>query len=224
MTKKKEMAEWILDFFRRAKAEAEADHIVTMRSVQNKLIELTPKERDLFVSVANELIEYGYFIYEENTPQRLRLTQKGRDYINNPGAELDCCNDDNNLTGAQSKYMEQWHNSFVNFINGLLAMMESLLMLPNLSEEDKRGLTLCKSILNGVDVRHIEKSLAEAKVSRELLERIEYLYKRLVDTAITHIETDALLKEFLKRLSYIKIEQDKQGALMRLSALKIPVE
>lgn len=91
MTKKSEMAEWILDFFRRAKVNA--GQIIMFRSIQHKLYELNPKERELFVPVANELIENGYFTYEEGTPQCLRLTEKGRDYIYNPEAVLDCCQD-----------------------------------------------------------------------------------------------------------------------------------
>ena len=105
MTKKREMAEWILDFFRRANADT--GHIVMMRNVQNKLIELNPRERDLFVSVANELIENGYFTYEETTPQSLRLTQKDSDYIYNPDAELNCCYDTNKLTATQTKYIKE---------------------------------------------------------------------------------------------------------------------
>ena len=222
MTKKREMAEWILEFFRRAKADT--GHIVMMRNVQNKLIELNPRERDLFVSVANELIENGYFTYEETTPQCLRLTQKGRDYIYNPDAELDCCYDTNKLTATQTKYMEEWHDGFVSSVNGLLGIIESLSLLPTATEDDRQGLALCQRILNGPDVNAIESDLAEAKVSKELLDRIEGLYKRLVDAAVEHIKTDALVKEFLKRLTYLKIEQDKQGALIRLNVLKIPVE
>lgn len=222
MTKKREMAEWILDFFRRAKADT--GHIVMMRNVQNKLIELNPRERDLFVSVANELIENGYFTYEETTPQCLRLTQKGSDYIYNPDAELDCCYDTNKLTATQAKYIQEWRDGFVSSINGILGIIESLSLLPTATEDDRQGLALCQRILNGPDVNAIESALAEAKVSKELLDRIEGLYKRLVDVAVEHIKTDALVKEFLKRLSYLKIEQDKQGALIRLNVLKIPVE
>ncbi len=85
------MAEWILDFFR--KANVDAGQIIMFRSIQHKLYELNPKERELFVPVANELIDNGYFTYEEGTPQSLRLTEKGRDYIYNPEAMLDCCQD-----------------------------------------------------------------------------------------------------------------------------------
>ena len=222
MTKKREMAEWILDFFRRANADT--GHIVMMRNVQNKLIELNPRERDLFVSVANELIENGYFTYEETTPQSLRLTQKGSDYIYNPDAELNCCYDTNKLTATQTKYIKEWHDGFVKSMNGLLGIIESLSLLPTATEDDRQGLALCQRILKGPDVNAIESGLAEAKVSKELLDKIESLYKRLVDAAVEHIKTDTLVKEFLKRLSYLKIEQDKQGALIRLNVLKIPVE
>jgi hypothetical protein len=222
MTKKREMAEWILDFFR--KANVDAGQIVMMRHIQNKLIELNPKERDMFVSVANELIQNGYFTYEESTPQCLRLTQKGQDYIYEPEAQLDCCYDSNKLTVTQSQYIEQWHDSFVSFINGLLGIIEGLALLPGATEDDRQGLALCRLILNGQDVNDVEKSLSEGTVSQDILDKIEHLNKRLVDVAIENIKTDVLMKEFLKRLSYLKIEQDKQGALMRLNLLKIPVE
>lgn len=91
MTKKSEMAEWILDFFRRAKVDA--GQIIMFRSIQQKMYELSPKERELLVPVANELIDNGYFTYEEGTPQCLRLTEKGRDYIYDPEAVLECCQD-----------------------------------------------------------------------------------------------------------------------------------
>ncbi len=220
MTKKREMAEWVLDFFRRAKVDA--GQIVMMRSVQNKLIELNPKERDLFVPVANELIEHGYFAYEEGTPQVLRLTEKGRDYIYSPDAELDCCNDDK-LTPAQARYIENWHDSFVKWVNGLLGIIESLSLLPTATEEDKQGLGLCKTILNGYEVGMVEQRLSEGKVTNGVLNSIEELNKRLVDTIMEHLKTDAIVKEFLKRICYLRIEQEKNAEEMRLGMLKIPV-
>ena len=113
MTKKSEMAEWILDFFRRAKVDA--GQIVMFRSIQHKLHELNPKERDLFVPVANELISNGYFTYEEDTPQCLRLTEKGRDYIYDPEAVLDCCQDRRKAT----------KKDYVNVIEAGLALAEA---------------------------------------------------------------------------------------------------
>lgn len=218
MTKKREMAEWILDFFRRAKVDA--GEIVMMRSVQNKLIDLNPKERDLFVPVANELIEHGYFIYEEGTPQVLRLTEKGHDYIYSPEAELDCCNDDK-LTPSQARYIENWHDSFVKWVNGVLGIIESL--LPTATEEDKQALNLCKNLLNSYEVGVVEQRLSEGKVTNGVLNSVEDLNKRLVDTVLEHLKTDAIVKEFLKQICYLRIEQEKNAEVIRLGMLRIPI-
>jgi hypothetical protein len=91
MTKKSEMAEWILDFFRDTKAEA--GHMVMLRVIQNKLYDLNPKEKELFYPVVNELIKNDYFTYEEGQLQCFRLTEKGYKYIYDENAVLDCCYD-----------------------------------------------------------------------------------------------------------------------------------
>lgn len=218
MTRKREMAEWILDFFRRVKANT--GHIVMMRNVQNKLLDLNSRERDLFVPVANELIASGYFTFEEGTHQSLRLTQKGRDYIYTPDAELDCCQDEE-LTPAQRKYMADWYQSFVTYINGLKTFISGLVTLPEATEEDKRALEHCLLILSGKDVQDVEKALSEGKASKDVLSKVEKLNKELVDEAVAHLRTDALVREFWRQLSYLKIEQDKRGAETRLSALKL---
>lgn len=220
MTQKREMAEWILDFFRRAKVDA--DQIVMMRNVQNKLHELNPKERDMFVPVANELIENGYFTYEKGSLQVLRLTQKGRDYIYEPNAELDCCYDVQKLTPVQSQYLANWHDSFVNWVNGVLGIIELLSVLQMATDEDRQALAQCKAILNGYEVVSVEESLLNGVLTDEVLDMIEKLNKRIVDNIVEHIKTDALTKEFLRRLYYLKIEQDRSSEEMRLRALRIP--
>lgn len=221
MMKKKEMAEWILDFFRRAKVDA--GQIVMMRSVQNKLYELNPKERDMFVPVANELIENGYFTYEEGSPQVFRLTAKGRDYIYDPQAELDCCYDLQKLNPAQSQYLANWHDSFVNWVNGVLGIIEFLSVQPMTTEDDRQALAQCKTILNGYEVGVVEESLSNGVVTSEVLNKIETLNKRLINIIVEHIKTEALVKEFLRKLAYLKTEQDRQAEESRLSVLKIPV-
>ena len=221
ITNKREMVEWIFDFFRSAKADTNG--VVMMRTIQKKLIELNPKERDLFVPVANELIENGYFTYEEGPLQYLRLTQKGRNYIYDPSAELDCCHDNQALTPTQAQYSDNWHKSFVANVNQLRSLATTLMMYPEASEDDKRGLEKCLSILNGQDVRWIESSLSNGVVNRELLEKIEKLNRDLVDEAVEHLKTDFLAKEFLRQLTYLKIAQDKKAEEMRLGLLKIKI-
>lgn len=218
MTKKKEMAEWILDFFRRAKAES--GHIVMMRNVQNKLQDLSPRERDLFVPVANELIANDYFTYEEGPFQSIRLTEKGRDYIYNPDAQLDCCLDEE-LTPEQKRYIDDWRQSFTSYINELKTLVCGLMIRPEATEEDKQALGRCFLTLSGKDVQDVEKALGEGKVSQTMLSKVEKLNKDLVDEAVEHLRSDALVKEFWKQLSYLKIEQEKHGAEVRLGALKL---
>lgn len=220
MTKKYEMAEWILDFFRRAKANA--DQIILMRNVQNKLHELNPKERDMFVSVANELIQNGYFTYEEGTPQVLRLTEKGRDYIYNPYAELDCCYDLQKLSQVQSQYLSNLRNSLVSWVNGVQCIVNYLSIQPMATDEDRKALTLIKTILSEYEVNAVEEHLSNGMVTDDDLDMIENMNKRLVDTIIEHIKTDDLVKDFLRRLCYLMIEQGKSTEEMRLNTLRIP--
>ena len=218
MTSKKEMAEWILDFFRRVKADT--GHVVMMRNVQNKLLDLNPRERELFALVVNELIANGYFTYEKGALQILRLTQKGRDYIYTPGAELDCCQDED-LTPAQRKYMADWHQDFTKYINGLKIFISGLMILPAATEEDKRALERCLLILSGKDVQDVEKALREGKVHKDVLSKVETMKKDLVDEAVVNLRTDALVREFWRQISYLEIERDKHGAESRLNALKL---
>lgn len=221
MTKRSEMAEWILDFFRRANVNEGG--IILFRNIQNKLYELNPKERDLFVPVTNELIENGYFTYEEGSVQCLRLTEKGSDYIYNPDAVLDCCQDVWKPTRAQSQYIANWHNNYVNYVNQLLSAVAVLEMLPQVTDEDKQGIDALRLLLSGKDVQDVENDLAQEVVSQATLDKIEKLNKDLGDIAIDHIDANPLWKKFLKQLYDMKVESDKTAEIMRLKALQIPV-
>lgn len=220
MTKKSEMAEWIMDIFRRAKLDA--GQIVMMYNIQNRLLELNPKERDLFVNVANELIQNGYFTFEEQKPQSLRLTEKGRDYIYDPEAVLDCCYDQWTPNRSQSQYLANWHDSFVAFVNHLKGLIAGFMSFPAATEEDLKGLSQCLNLLNDKVVLEIEMSLSEGIVNKDILDKIERLNTSLIDVAVEHLQTGTLVKEFWRHLAYLKIEQDKKAEEMRLGLLKIP--
>lgn len=47
------------------------------------------------------------------------------------------------------------------------------------------------------------------------------LNKDLVDMAIAHLTTDTVVKEFLKKLTYYQIEQNKRLAEIRLKDLQL---
>ena len=220
MTKKSEMAEWILDFFRRAKVDS--GEILMFRNLQLSQQQLNPKERSLFLSVMNELLEHGYFTFEQEPIQCLRLTEKGYKYIYDESAVLDCCNDPI-LTTAQAQYLSSWHQSFVDYISYLKIFVQTLMQNTEVSEEDKSSLQRCLYILDGKDVHDVERSLSEGKVASSTLDKVEKIYKDLVDIAIDQIKTGELAKKFLKTLIYVKIDQEKTAERMRLGRLNIEV-
>lgn len=127
------------------------------------------------------------------------------------------------MTPSQQQYISEWHDNFVNYIGGLLGCVETLMLLPKATDEDKRALDQIKLILNGKDAKEIEQTLAEGIVRYDTLDKIEKLDKDLVDMGVEHMTVAPLIKEFLKRFSYYQIERSKNFAKMRIYELRIPV-
>ena len=123
----------------------------------------------------------------------------------------------------QQLYISEWHDSFVNFIGGLLGFIESLIILPEATDEDKRALDQIKLMLNCRDVKDIENTLANGIVRHDTLDKIEKIHKDLVDISVEHMTVAPLTKEFLKSLSYHQIGQNKTLAQMRINELQIPI-
>lgn len=126
-----------------------------------------------------------------------------------------------NIQLAQQQYISEWHDDFVKHIRGILGVIELMENHPSATNEDRRGFEQIKKLLRGREALEIERSLAEADVKPEVLDKIEKLNKDLVDMAIEHLSTEALVKEFLKKLSYYQIEQNKRLAEIRLYELQI---
>ena len=122
---------------------------------------------------------------------------------------------------AQQQYISEWHDNFVNYIRGLQSLVEAMECMPSATDEDKKGFNQIKLLLHGREALEIERSLAEADVKQEVLDKIEKLDKDLVDMATEHLSTDALVKEFLKMLTYYQIEQNKRLAEIRLKDLHL---
>ena len=123
----------------------------------------------------------------------------------------------------QQLYISEWHDNFVNFIDGLLGFIESLIILPEATDEDKRALDQIKLMLNCRDVKDIENTLANGIVRHDTLDKIEKIHKDLVDISVEHMTVAPLTKEFLKALSYHQIGQNKTLAQMRINELLIPI-
>ena len=129
-----------------------------------------------------------------------------------------------NNTIIQQQYISEWHDNFANHISGLLSFVETLLIQPNVTDKDKQALDEIKMILNGKDAKDIEQTLAKGIVKQDTLDKIEKLYKDLTDKAIEKMTVSPLAKEFLKKLSYSQIEQDKHFASQKLLELHIPTQ
>ena len=126
-------------------------------------------------------------------------------------------------TISQQQYITNWHDSFVDYIGSLLGVVAGLMVRPEATEEDKRGLDGIKLILNGQDAADVERDLAVGIVRKSTLDKIETLNKDLADTCLEHIQMNPLVREFWKQMAHIKIECDKAGEQERLAALQIPV-
>ena len=120
---------------------------------------------------------------------------------------------------TKQEYIANWHDSFVAYVKQWRDIIGALMILPEATDKDKHGLELYRLILDGKDARDIEKSLASGTVNKEVLNKIEKL--DLVDTAVEHLHTDVLIKEFWKRIMYIRIEQGRKDEENRLSILNI---
>ncbi len=126
-------------------------------------------------------------------------------------------------TIPQQQYIANWHDSFVDYIGSLLGVVAVLMVRPEATEEDKRGLDGIRLILNGRDAADVERDLASGFVRRSTLDKIEKINKDLADTSLEHIQMNPLVREFWKQMVHIKIERDKAGEQERLAALQIPV-
>jgi len=127
----------------------------------------------------------------------------------------------NTIEDAQRQYISEWHDDFVNYIGGLWSIVEAMMNHPSATENDKKGFDRIKLLLHGKDAVEIERRLANADVKQDILDKIEKLDKDLLDIAIEHLETDIVVKDFLKKLSYHQIEYNKRLAEIRLNNLQL---
>ena len=124
---------------------------------------------------------------------------------------------------VQQQYIANWHDSFVGFIRQYEALIVALIALPEVPDEDKQVLDRLKLMLHCKDVRDVEKDLSEGTVSKSTLDKIEKLNKDIADVAVEQLKTDAVVKEFLKRLTHLKLEHDKKAEELRLTMLNISI-
>ena len=78
---------------------------------------------------------------------------------------------------TQQEYLSNWHDSFVNYVNQILATIASVEMSSQATEEDKRGFEMVKVLFRGKDVQDVERDLANGIVQQSTLDKIEKIDK-----------------------------------------------
>lgn len=119
---------------------------------------------------------------------------------------------------TQQQYLSNWHDSFVNYVNQILATIASV-ELSSQATEDKRGFEMVKALFKGKDVQDVERDLSEGVVRQSTLDKIEKLNKDMGDIAINHLGASPIGKQFLKQIYHLKVDNDKMAEVMRLNAL-----
>lgn len=124
---------------------------------------------------------------------------------------------------TQQQYISNWHDSFVNYVNLILGTIANAELSPMMTEKDKLGLGLIKVLFEGNDVRDVERDLANGVVCQSTLDKIEKLDKDFSDICVDHIEASPFMKQVLKQLCHLKVENDKAAEVLRLNALGVVV-
>ena len=124
---------------------------------------------------------------------------------------------------TQQQYLSNWHDSFVNYVNQILATIASVEKSSQATEEDKRGFEMVKVLFRGKDVQDVERDLANGIVQQSTLDKIEKIDKEFADIIVEHIDNMPLRKQLLKQLLHRVVENNKADEEVRLNALNIPV-
>ena len=125
------------------------------------------------------------------------------------------------MSTPQQQYLSYLHDGFVKYIDSTMALINTLLAMPQATDEDKKVFDTFKEILHSHDVEDVKKRLRENPIRRTTLDKMEKVYKDHVDFAIEHLHESPLIKQFWKQLSHTHIEQSKHIELQRLNYLGI---
>lgn len=104
-------------------------------------------------------------------------------------------------SNSHHQYIANRHDSFVNYIENLFGVVAGPMAKPDASEGDKNVLEAIKMMLNGRDVKDVERDLAAGVVKKSTLDKIERLNKDLADTCLEHVQMNPSVREFWKQLS-----------------------
>ena len=127
------------------------------------------------------------------------------------------------MNSYQQQYITSWHDAFVDWVGKMVTLADTMRILEQATECDRRELEVFKAMMHRNDVQDVEKDLANATVKKSTLDKIEKLNKDIVDFALEHIAASPLILQFLRQVSYYQIEYYKQTAIIKLNNLQIPI-
>lgn len=125
------------------------------------------------------------------------------------------------MTTIQRQFIANWYDAFVEYERKIISLADAMMLMDNVTDDDKRNLELFKTILHRKDVQDVKNDLANARIKKSTLDKIEKLDKDIVDFAIEHMSVCSLFQHILKQVSYYQIEYNKQTAIMQLNDLNI---
>ena len=70
------------------------------------------------------------------------------------------------MNKTQQRYIANWHDSFVQYIQQLQRFIVTLEALPEATDEDKKAIGVIKMMLNGKDLQDVERDLASGTIKR----------------------------------------------------------
>lgn len=119
------------------------------------------------------------------------------------------------------------HDTFVQRQENLLSLADTLMALPQATDNDRKGFQEVKLLLRSAEAVEIEQELSDCVklgvMKRDILEKVEKLNEQLVDFALEHINASVTWKAFMKQLFQSKSSQDKSSVLDLMRYLDIEV-
>lgn len=128
------------------------------------------------------------------------------------------------MNTVQKQYIAEWHDSFVNYTASICSFVDSMKLLPEVTNSDKQAMDLFESLLHSKDVAEVEHDLSNGIIKKNTFDKIEKLNKDMVDFAVEHMSVSLVFKEVLKQISYHQIELNKELGIKKLDELQIPIK
>ena len=128
------------------------------------------------------------------------------------------------MTSIQRQYLANRYDAFVDYVGKIISLADTMMLMDNVTDNDKRNLELFKTIMHRKDVQDVKNDLANARIKKSTLDKTEKLDKDIVGFTVEHMSVSPLFQHILKQVSYYQIEYNKQIAIIQLNDLQIQID